>query len=182
MGKLTAEIPNSMPPFAFNPAGDIIAVDTREGILLWNLKALKGLRLLDDAKGVFNHSGFWMRDRRALAFSPDGRSFVAARNTLKHDNVFVLDVWAVETGERISSLPANPNTIAEFAFAPSAPLLASAGWDHSVKIFSSSNQGKFGPTVVIRDHHFASFKESPAGTFSPVLPPLPKVLILLPFH
>ncbi len=37
-------------------------------------------------------------------------------------------------------------------------------------------------TVVTSDHHFASFKESPAGTFSPVLLPLPNVLILLPFH
>ena len=47
---------------------------------------------------------------------------------------------------------------------------------------SLAHQGKFGPTVVFRDHHFASFKESPAGTFRPVLLPLPKVLILLPFH
>ena len=29
-GKLIAEIPNSMPPFAFSPNGNVIAVDTRE--------------------------------------------------------------------------------------------------------------------------------------------------------
>ncbi len=54
----------------------------------------------------------------------------------------------------------------------------------SARVWSGpgSNQGKFGPTVVTRDHHFASIRESPAGTFSAILLPLPKVLILLPFH
>src|SRR6185503_12560635 len=141
-GKLMAEIPNSVPPFAFDPAGNVIAVDTREGILLWDLKAGKGLRLLNDSQGVFNHSGIWMRDRNALVFSPDGRSVVAARNTLKNESVFVLDVWAAETGEKATSLPAQPNTfehtgtIAELAFAPGGQLMASAGWDHSVRLWS----------------------------------------------
>lgn len=73
-GQLVAEIPDSMPPFAFNPAGHVIVVDTREGILLWDLKAGTGLRLLNDSQGVFNHAGFGMRDRHALAFSPSFRS------------------------------------------------------------------------------------------------------------
>jgi WD40 repeat protein len=137
-----AEIPNSMPPFAFDPAGNVIAVDTREGILLWDLGALKGLRLLNDSQGVFNHSGIWMRDRNALVFSPDGRSVVAARNTPKNESVFVLDVWTAETGEKTTSLPAQPNTfehtgtIAELAFAPGGQFMASAGWDHSVRLWS----------------------------------------------
>jgi WD40 repeat protein len=141
-GKLIAEITNSMPPFAFSPSGNVIAVDTREGILLWDLKAGQGLRLLNDSKGIFNHSGFWMRDRKALVFSPDERSIVAARNTLKNESVFVLDVWEAETGEKTTSLPVQPNTfehtgtIAELAFAPGGELIASAGWDHSVRLWS----------------------------------------------
>ena len=141
-GKVIAEIPNSMPPFAFNPAGNVIAVDTREGILLWDLKALKGLRLLNGSQGVFNHPSFWMRDRNALVFSSDGRSIVAARNTLKNESVFVLDVWSAETGEKTTSLPAQPNTfehtgtIAELASAPGGQLMASAGWDHSARLWS----------------------------------------------
>lgn len=141
-GKLVADIPNSMPPFAFSPTGNVIAVDTREGILLWELKTLKELRLLNDSKGVFNHSGFWMRDRNALAFSPDGHSIVAARNTLKNESVFVLDVWATDSGEKNSSIPTESNTIehtgtiAELAFAPGGELMASSGWDHSVRLWS----------------------------------------------
>ena len=141
-GKLIAEIPNSMPPFAFSPTDNVIAVDTREGILLWDFETLKGRRLLNDSKGVFNHSGFWMRDRNALAFSPDGHSVVAARNTLKNESVFVLDVWATDNGEKTSSIPAQSNTIehtgtiAELAFAPGGELMASSGWDHSVRLWS----------------------------------------------
>ena len=141
-GKLIAKIPSSMPPFAFSPAGDVLAVDTREGILLWDIKAGERLRLLNDSKDVFNHSGFWMRDRKALAFSPDGRSVVAARNTLKNESVFVLDVWTTDTGQKTNSIPVQPNaiehtgTIAELAFAQGGELVASAGWDHSVRLWS----------------------------------------------
>src|SRR6185436_1522626 len=121
---------------------NVIAVDTREGILLWDLKVLKELRLLKDSKGVFNHSGSWMRDRNALAFSPDGHSVVAARNTLKNESVYVLDVWATDTGEKSTSIPAQPatiehtGTIAELAFGPGGELLASSSWDHSVRLWS----------------------------------------------
>jgi WD40 repeat protein len=145
-GQVISEIKNSMPPFAFSPSGDFIAVDTREGILLWDLKAGQPLRLLNDSKGVFNHSGFWMRDRHALAFSPDGHSIVAARNTLKNESVFVLDVWATETGDKTSSLPAESNafehtgTIAELAFAPGEQLVASASWDHSLRLWSFNSR------------------------------------------
>lgn len=141
-GKLIAEIPNSMPPFAFSPTGDVIAVDTREGILLWDIQARKARRALNDSRGIFNHSGFWMRDKKALAFSPDGHSVVAARNTLKDESVFVLDVWLAKTGEKASSLPVQPNTlehtgtIAELAFAPGGKLLASVSWDHSLRLWS----------------------------------------------
>ena len=83
-----------------------------------------------------------MRDRNALAFSPDGHSVVAARNTLKNESVFVLDVWAADTGEKTTSIPAQPNsiehtgTIAELAFAPGGKLMASSSWDHSVRLWS----------------------------------------------
>ncbi|MCI0539328.1 MAG: hypothetical protein L0Z50_29320 [Verrucomicrobiales bacterium] len=144
-GKQITVVPNSMPPFAFSPDGNFIAADTREGILLWDTKALKAVRLLNDSKGVFNHSGFWMRDRHALVFSPDGHSIMAARNTLKNESAFVLDVWRTGTGEKAASIPAQPNaiehtgTIAELDFSPNGQILATASWDHSVRLWSFSS-------------------------------------------
>ncbi|MEW6156363.1 MAG: serine/threonine-protein kinase, partial [Verrucomicrobiota bacterium] len=141
-GNLIVEIPNGMPPFAFSPAGDLMAVDTRDGILLWDAKNFREGRLLQDSKGVFSHPGGWMRDRNALAFSPDGRVIVAARNTLKSSSVFVQDLWATDTGEALGSIPTHPNTvehtgtIAALAFSPGKGLLASAGWDHSIRLWS----------------------------------------------
>ena len=141
-GEIIAEIPNSSPPFAFNDAADRFAVDTREGILLWDLRPGRSFRLLDDSKGVFNHSAGWMRDKNALAFSTDGKSVIAARNIIKNDSVFVLDVWSAESGARAPSIPTQPiiiehtGAIAEIAIAPKGQLLASAGWDHSVRVWS----------------------------------------------
>src|SRR6185503_288477 len=141
-GEIIAEIPNSSPPIAFNNAADRFAVDTREGILLWDLRAGGPFRLLDDSKGVFNHSAGWMRDKNALAFSRDGKSVIAARNIIKNDSVFVLDVWSAESGARAPSIPTQPNiiehtgAIAEIGVAPNGQLLASAGWDHSVRVWS----------------------------------------------
>ena len=83
-----------------------------------------------------------MRDRNALAFSPDGHSVVAARNTLKNESVFVLDVWATDTGEKTTSIPAQPNTIehtgtiAGAGVCSGGELMASSGWDHSVRLWS----------------------------------------------
>ena len=53
-GKLVAEIPNSMPPFAFSPRGNVIAVDSSQGIVLWDLDAAKALRVLEHSEGTFN--------------------------------------------------------------------------------------------------------------------------------
>ena len=40
-GKLVGEVPHGMPPFALSPRGDVIAVDSTKGIVLWDLDAGK---------------------------------------------------------------------------------------------------------------------------------------------
>lgn len=140
-GRVIATIPEGMAPFAFSPAENVIAVDSREGILLWDLGAGGAGRRLEDSKGLFN-PGFWTRDRKALVFTPDGRFVIAARNTLRNESVFALDVWDATTGARTTSLPAqsgpveHTGLIAELAVAPGGDIIASASWDHSVRLWS----------------------------------------------
>ena len=124
-----AEIPNSMPPFAFSPRGNVIAVDSSKGIVLWDVDAAKALRMLEHSEGIFNAPQ--VRDMNVLVFSPDGHSIVAARNTLRDGSIFALEVWASATGEKVATMPVQRNAIEHsgmisgLAFAPSGQLLAS---------------------------------------------------------
>jgi eukaryotic-like serine/threonine-protein kinase len=138
-GKLTGEIPNSMAPFAFSPRGHVIAVDSKKGILLWDLNEAKTLRLLQQSEGIF--ADFRMRDKNALLFSPDGNSVIASRNILREGSIFVLDVWSSATGEKVASMPPQPNAtehsglVSSLAFASRGGLLASGSHDHSIRLW-----------------------------------------------
>ncbi|HWQ91107.1 MAG TPA: protein kinase, partial [Clostridia bacterium] len=142
-GKLVAEIPNSLPPFVFHPRGNVIAVDSREGLILWELDAGKALRTLESSEGIFHAPQ--VRDMNILAFSPDGQSIVAARNTLRDGTIFALDVWAYATGKKMATMPVQRNTtehsgiISGLAFSPGGQLLATASRDHSVRLWDLSS-------------------------------------------
>ncbi len=138
-GKLVAEIPDSMPPFAFSWRGDVIAVDTRQGIVLKDVETARTLRLLERSEGTFTDPR--MRHMNALAFSPDGNSVVAARNVLREGGLFVLDVWSSATGEKVANLPTTRDAVEHagllsgVAFAPNGQLLASGSHDHSIRLW-----------------------------------------------
>src|SRR5438876_3032510 len=138
-GHFISLVPNSMPPFAFSPRDDVLAVDTREGIAVWSVNEVKILRVLHGSEGVFDTR--WIRERRMLAFSRDGRSIFAARNTLRNGSIFALESWDEATGEHLETLPnrdrapEHSGTISSLAFAPQAQLLATASWDHSIRLW-----------------------------------------------
>ena len=138
-GKLVGEIPNGMPPFALSPRGNVIAVDSTNGIVLWDLDAGKALRTLEHSDGMF--SAPWLRGMNNLVFSPDGHFVAAARNTLRDGSIFVLEMWAAATGEKVASVPQRPNAtehsgmISSVAFDPRGQLLASGSWDHSIRLW-----------------------------------------------
>ncbi len=138
-GKLVGEVPHGMPPFALNPRGDVIAVDSTNGIVLWDLDAGKALRTLEHSDGMF--SAPWLRGMNDLVFSPDGQFVAAARNTLRDGSIFVLELWAAATGEKVASVPQRPNAtehsgmISSLAFDPRGKLLASGSWDHSIRLW-----------------------------------------------
>jgi len=142
-GHFLSLVPNSMPPFAFSPRGDVLVVDTRDGIALWSMNEMKTLLVLQNSEGVFDIR--WIRERRILDFSPDGRSIVAARNTLRSGSIFALELWDAATGEHRVTLPERSHTpehsgtISSIAFDPQAQLLASASWDHSIRLWEFGN-------------------------------------------
>jgi WD40 repeat protein len=131
-----------MPPFAFSPRGNVIAVDSSQGIILWDLDAAKALRVLENSQGTFNAPQ--VRDMRILVFSPDGHSIVAARNTLRDGTIFALDVWACATGKKVATMPVQRNVtehsgiISTIAFSPGEQLLASGSRDHSIRLWDLS--------------------------------------------
>jgi WD40 repeat protein len=86
----------------------------------------------------------WRQGMNNLAFSPDGHLIVAARNTLRDGTIFVLEVWACGTGEKMATIPAQRNAtehsgmISALAVAPSGQPLASGSRDHSVRLWDLS--------------------------------------------
>ncbi len=152
-GKLVSEIPNSLPPFAFAPRGPVLAIDSSKGIVLWDVAAAKPLLVLENSQGMFVEPGGMMRDKNVLLFSPDGNSVIAARNSLRDASIFVIDVWDTATGRKLASIPPHPNaashsgTISGLAFAPDGKLLASASWDHSLRLWD------FGAGQVVQTLH-----------------------------
>ena len=83
----------------------------------------------------------WLRGMNILVFSPDGHFVAAARNTLRDGSIFVLELWAAATGEKVASVPQRPNAtehsgmISSIAFDPRGKLLASGSWDHSIRLW-----------------------------------------------
>src|SRR5262249_35738826 len=91
-GGRIAEFPNASPPFAFSPADTAFVANAKEGIALWET-AGEGppSRILENSAGILNVG--WIRERPALAFSPDGRFIVAARNVFRSGGAFGLELW-----------------------------------------------------------------------------------------
>ena len=92
---------------------------------------------------------------RAMAFSPDGKSFVAARNTLSAKGVFILSVWDTTSGKEIAVMPEDPEhiehtgIITSLAFSPDGKTLATASMDHSVRLWDFAKRQ---PTTILQGH------------------------------
>ncbi len=143
-------------PMAFSPDAKTLATDTDAGITLWPLQGATNGLVLEDSTNVFIHGfGPGMMSDRAMAFSPDGKVFAAARNTLSAKGVFVLSIWDTTSGKELAVMPEDPEhiehtgMITSLAFSPDGQTIATASMDHSVRLWDVARRQ---PIATLQGH------------------------------
>ena len=133
-------LPGIFAPMAFSPDAARLVTDTRGGLTIWPLLGPQSEVGLKDSTNLFARSGPRFRNDHTLAFSPDGKSVVAARNSLSERGVFVLSVWDLQSGEE-TVIPDDPEhiehtgSISSLAFSADRRTLATASFDHSIRLW-----------------------------------------------
>jgi WD40 repeat protein/serine/threonine protein kinase len=143
-------------PVAFSPDGRSLVAETRAGLSVLALDRKGAAVVLQDSTNVLSRGGPRSRTGdRVVAFSPDGRFVVAARNTLSERGVFVLSVWDAQSGSEAAVMPDDPahvehgGTISSLAFSPDGRTLATASMDHSVRLWDFEKRE---PLAAIQGH------------------------------
>ena len=101
----------------------------------------------------------------SVAFSPDGRHLASANED------GTIDLFDVETGERLLTLRGHTDYVFSVAYHPDGKHLASASADRTVKVWDLTTRrevfSRAGHTVVITDRSLASRSAPTAGAWPP---------------
>lgn len=124
-GALFETIPTSFSgainSLAFSPDGSRLAAGLYDGTIhVWET-AKYSLQKTMQAEGVVESLAFG-RDNRLLA---SGQSYSGG----------AIQLWSVESGQLLATLPGHAHAVEQLAFAPSGMLLASASYDGTVRIW-----------------------------------------------
>ncbi len=133
--QLVGVVRDASSPFSLSSDGKRLAADSRDaGIKVWNIDSDYPGVVLKDSTNIFVR----FRMERTLAFSPDGKFVVAARNVLSERGVFVLSIWDSKSGEEIATMPErieHTSSITGIAFSPDGRTLATASLDYSIRLW-----------------------------------------------
>jgi len=128
-------------PMVFSPDGKWLATDSEEGITLWPMDGNTAGLVLENSTNLFSRVGRGFSTESTMAFSPDGNSIVAARNTLSEKGVFVVSIWDAKSGKELAVMPESPehiehiSFISSLAFSPDGHTLATASYDYSIRLW-----------------------------------------------
>lgn len=128
-GRPLRYLPGGTAPIALSSHGELLASGNTSdyAINLW------GLLNSTPAASLVAHNGAVNGAVQSVAFDPDGRFLAAAREGVG------IELWQVGTGSKLATL-GNSSDARTIAVSPDGKLIASAGWERVVKIFSPTGQ------------------------------------------
>ena len=105
---------------SFSPDGQMLASESRDDIILWDVDTGKRIRTLTGHMHV-----------RSLSFSPDGQMLASGGR----NGDYIIRLWDVGTGKRIRTFTGHTDMIMSISFSPDGQTLASGSHDSTVRLW-----------------------------------------------
>ena len=144
------ELPGATSPMAFSPDGTRLATAGEGGITLRRLDGAGAEVVLAGSTSRELRGGPDFLTENTVAFSPDGKWVVAARNAASERGVFVRSIWDANTGAETGMLPSHPQqiehtgVISAVVFSPDGSKLATGSLDHSIRLWDLARRERIG--------------------------------------